>query len=176
MKINQVVSVFILLLVTVGLSQANENLYDSRPNLNDTFIDKVDRLFAPWSKGDSPGAAVIVVKDGQILLKKGYGLANLENKKPIEPDTAFLLGSITKQFTAMAIMMLAERGNLRYENPLSKFLPEFPPYARQITIRHLLNHMAGFPEYDDLFSKAASSTKTIRGRRRLNQAALSRQR
>jgi CubicO group peptidase (beta-lactamase class C family) len=72
------------------------NLHDSRPNLNDTSIDKVERLFAPWSKGDTPGAAVNVVKDGQILLKKGYGLANLENKKPIEPDTAFLLGSITK--------------------------------------------------------------------------------
>src|SRR5262245_62245905 len=113
MKINHVVSVFILLLVTVGLSQANENLCDSRPNLNETLIDKVDRLFAPWSNGDTPGAAVIVIKDGQILLKKGYGLANLENKNPIEPDTAFLLGSVTKQFTAMAIMMLANRKSTR---------------------------------------------------------------
>jgi CubicO group peptidase (beta-lactamase class C family) len=126
MNKNQVVPAFLLVLVTFGLSQTNGNLYGSRPNLNDTFIDKVDRLFAPWSEGDTPGAAVIVVKDSQVLLKKGYGLANLENKKPIEPDTTFLLGSITKQFTAMAIMMLAERGNLRYENPLTrwKLLPE----------------------------------------------------
>jgi len=159
MNRNQVVSVFLLLLVTFGLSQANGNLWDSRPILNDTYIDKVDRLFALWSKGDTPGAAVIVIKDGQILLKKGYGLANLESKNPIEPDTAFLLGSVTKQFTAMAIMMLAERGNLRYEYPLSKFFPEFPPYARQITVRHLLNHMAGFPEYDDLFLESGKLDK-----------------
>jgi len=159
MKKKQIVPALLLVLATFGLSYTNGSLYDSRPNLDDTFIDKVDRLFAPWSKGDSPGAAVIVIKDSQILLKKGYGLANLENKKPIEPDTAFLLASITKQFTAMAIMMLAERGNLRYENPLSKYFPEFPPYARQITIRHLLNHMAGFPEYDELFLESGKLDK-----------------
>jgi len=159
MNRNQVVSVLLLLIITFGLPRANGNICDSRPNLNDTPIDKVDRLFAPWSKGDTPGAAVIVIKDGQILLKKGYGLANLESKNPIGPDTTFLLGSVTKQFTAMAIMMLAERGNLRYENPLSKFFPEFPPYARKITIRHLLNHMAGFPEYDDLFLESGKLDK-----------------
>jgi hypothetical protein len=69
MNRNQVVSVLLLLLVTFGLSHANGNLWDSRPILNDTLIDKVDRLFAPWNKGDTPGAAVIVIKDGQILLK-----------------------------------------------------------------------------------------------------------
>jgi len=84
-------------------------------------------------------------------LKKGYGLANLEKKQPIDPDTAFLLGSVTKQFTAMAIMILAERGKLRYEDTLSGFFPEFPPYAQKITLRNLLQHTAGFPEYDDLF-------------------------
>ena len=148
---NKILLVLLFTLVTFDLSQTNVNLYDSRPNLNDTFADRTDTLFAPWSKGDTPGASVIVIKDGRILLKRGYGLANLENKRPIEPDTAFLLGSVTKQFTAMAIMMLAERGKLRYESPLSKFFPEFPPYAQQITVRHLLNHTAGFPEYDDLF-------------------------
>jgi CubicO group peptidase (beta-lactamase class C family) len=116
-----------------------------------TAVERVDALMAPWSKGDTPGAAILVIKDGQVLLKKGYGLANLESKQPIGPDTAFLLGSITKQFTAMAIMILAERGKLRYEDPLSRFFPEFPPYAQKITLRHLLQHTAGFPEFDDLF-------------------------
>lgn len=111
---------------------------------------KVDALLAPWSKGDTPGAAIIVIKDGQVLLKKGYGLANLETKQPIDPDTAFLLCSVTKQFTAMSIMILVERGKLRYEDVLPSFFPEFPPYAQNITIRHLLQHTAGFPEYDDL--------------------------
>lgn len=116
-----------------------------------TPAEKVDALLAPWSQGDTPGAAILVIKDGQVLLKKGYGLANLETRQPIDPDTAFLLCSVTKQFTAMAVMILAERGKLRYEDPLSSFFPEFPPYAQRITVRHLLQHTAGLPEYDDLF-------------------------
>jgi CubicO group peptidase (beta-lactamase class C family) len=115
------------------------------------ITEKVDALFAPWSKGGTPGAAVIVIRDGTILLKKGYGLANLEEKRPITTDTVFRLASVTKQFTAMSIMMLAERGKLKYEYPLASFFPEFPPYASKITVRHLLNHMAGFPEYDELW-------------------------
>jgi CubicO group peptidase (beta-lactamase class C family) len=112
---------------------------------------QVDALLAPWSKGDTPGAAITVIENGRVLLEKGYGLANLETKQPIDPDTAFLLCSVTKQFTAMSIMILAERGKLRYDDALSSFFPEFPPYAQKITIRHLLQHTAGLPEYDDLF-------------------------
>jgi CubicO group peptidase (beta-lactamase class C family) len=69
------------------------------------------------------------------------------------PETVFRLASITKQFTAMSIMMLAERGKLKYEDSLARFFPEFPPYASKVTVRHLLNHMAGFPEYDELWLK-----------------------
>lgn len=116
-----------------------------------TPADQVDALLKPWSQGDTPGAAIIVIKEGQVLLKRGYGLANLESRQPIGPDTSFLLCSLTKQFTAMAVMILAERGKLRYEDTLSSFFPEFPPYAQKVTIRHLLQHTAGFPEYDDLF-------------------------
>ena len=115
---------------------------------------RVDALFAPWSKGDTPGAAVIVIRNGQVLFEKGYGLANLETRTPIRPDTAFLLASLTKQFTAMAVMMLAERGKIRYEDPLTRFFPHFPLYAQKITVRHLLNHTAGFPEYDDLWIRS----------------------
>ncbi|HEY6111408.1 MAG TPA: serine hydrolase domain-containing protein [Chthoniobacterales bacterium] len=113
--------------------------------------EKVDVLFAPWSKGDTPGAAVIVIQNGKVLLKKGYGLADLETKQPITPDTAFRLASLTKQFTAMAVMMLADRGKLSFEDSLSKFFPEFPPYAQKVTVRHLLNHTAGFPEFEQLW-------------------------
>lgn len=116
-----------------------------------TNIDEVDTLLNPWNNTETPGASVIVIKDGRTLLKKGYGLSNIEKKTLIGPDTAFLLGSVTKQFTAMAIMMLAERGKLKYEDSLTKYFPEFPAYAEKITIRHLLNHTAGLPEYDALF-------------------------
>ena len=154
---SRVPHILLFTLVTFVLSQTNQ--YASGANRTETFADRTDSLFAPWSKGDTPGASVIVIRDGQILLKKGYGLANVENKRPIGPDTAFLLGSVTKQFTAMAIMMLAERGKLRYESPLTEFFPEFPPYAQQITVRHLLNHTAGFPEYDDLFLESGKFDK-----------------
>jgi len=111
---------------------------------------QVDALLAPWAKDDSPGAAVMVIRDGQVLHSKGYGLANRETREAFRPDTPSLIGSVTKQFTAMAAMMLAERGKLAYDDPLAKFFPEFPPYARQITIRHLLNHTSGLPIFDEL--------------------------
>src|SRR5688572_22776090 len=133
-------SVLVLALTTLVLAQTDIQRVDSRPDSDKSAADRVDALFAPWSKGDTPGAAVLVIKDGKVLLKKGYGLASLETRKPIDPDTAFLLGSITKPFTAMAIMILAERKKLHYEDSLSKFFPEFPPYAQKVTVRHLLQH------------------------------------
>ncbi|HNX30497.1 MAG TPA: serine hydrolase domain-containing protein [Holophaga sp.] len=114
-------------------------------------IEKVDRLFAPWNRPDTPGAAVAVIRDGRILMEKCYGSADLGKGTLIGPDTAFRLGSVTKQFTAMAVMQLAERGKLSYEDPLSKYFPVFPAYARKITLRHLLQHTAGLPEYEALF-------------------------
>ena len=151
MKRVLVAAVLSITLAQSVLAQAVGSSSSQASNAGGAASERVDALFAPWSKGDTPGAAVIIIQDGKVLLKKGYGLANLETKRPITPDTAFLLASVTKQFTAMAIMMLGERGMLKYEDPLSKFFPEFPPYAEKITVRHLLNHTAGFPEYDDLW-------------------------
>jgi len=102
---------------------------------------------------------VLVVQDRRIVHKKGYGLADIAANAPITPNTAFDLGSISKPFTAMAIMMLAERGELRYGDPLSRFFPEFPSYARKITIWHLLHHSHGFPDYEGLFVKSGMIDK-----------------
>ena len=113
---------------------------------------EVDSLLARWNQPELPGAAVLVVHCGQILHKKGYGLADLALQRPMAPDTLFELGSITKPFTALAIMMLAERRQLRYDQSLMDFFPDFPPWARQITLRHLLTHTAGIPEYEELFA------------------------
>ncbi len=74
----------------------------------------------------------------------------LDARTPITPETQFLLASVTKQFTATAIMILAERGKLQFDDPLAKFCPEFPAYAKTITIRHLLNHTAGLTQYQEL--------------------------
>lgn len=120
---------------------------------------QVDALMAQLSKGETPGAAILVVQDGRVLLKKGYGLSNVEAKEAISPNTVFDLASVSKQFTAMAIMMLAERGKLGLDDPLTKFFPEFPAYAQKITVRHLLNHTSGLPDYMGIFTATGKIDK-----------------
>jgi CubicO group peptidase (beta-lactamase class C family) len=113
---------------------------------------QVDGLFALWSQEGMPGAVVGVFQAGEVLYQQGYGLADLKTGEDIRPDrTAFLLASVTKPFTALAVLILAERGCLCYDSPLSLFFPQFQGTARTITIRHLLQHTAGLPEYDALF-------------------------
>jgi CubicO group peptidase (beta-lactamase class C family) len=107
---------------------------------------QVDALLAQYTREGEPGAVVMVIQGGKIVHQKGYGLADLENKRPIGLDTAFDLASVSKQFTAMAIMMLVERRKLSYDDKLSKFFPELPPYAKAISVRHLLNHTSGLPD------------------------------
>jgi CubicO group peptidase (beta-lactamase class C family) len=104
---------------------------------------QVDALFAPFNQGNSPGVAVLVMQNGEVVHHKGYGLARLDTKEPIGPDTAFDLASTSKPFTSMAVMILAERSKLSYDDPLSKFFSEFPPYAQKVTIRNLLTHTSG---------------------------------
>jgi CubicO group peptidase (beta-lactamase class C family) len=107
----------------------------------------VDKIFAEWSKPGAPGAAVGVIKDGKLIYAKGYGLANLEYDIPNDADSVFRIASTSKQFTAACIVLLAERGELNLTDTLDKFLPDFPDYAKDITIRHLLNHTSGIRDY-----------------------------
>jgi len=107
-------------------------------------------------RSDAPGAAVMVIRDGKIVHQKGYGLANVEAKTPIDEHTMFDLASVSKQFTAMAIMILAERGKLSYDDPLTKFFPELLAYAAKITVRHLLNHTSGLPDYMGEYQKVGN--------------------
>jgi len=94
----------------------------------------------------------MLVLNGRIEYGKVFGFADLEARRPIAPNTQFLLASLTKQFTAMAIMILAERHRLQFDDTLAKFCPEFPGYARSITIRNLLNHTAGLTQYQELLA------------------------
>src|SRR5438046_3520114 len=109
----------------------------------------VDALFHDFDQADAPGAAVIVIKEGNPLFAKGYGLADLEKRIPCTTNTNFRLASVTKQFTAMAVLILAEEGQLSLEDRLPKFFPEFPEYGEAITLRHLLTHTSGLPDYED---------------------------
>jgi CubicO group peptidase (beta-lactamase class C family) len=110
----------------------------------------IDELFSHAFKPDGPGAAVIVAKDGNVVFRKGYGMANLELGVPVRPEMVFRLGSITKQFTAAAILMLARQGKLSVTDDITRFLPDFPTQGRRITIENLLTHTSGLKDYTSL--------------------------
>lgn len=100
----------------------------------------LDTLFAAAYPPDQPGAAVIVTQAGRPVFRKAYGMANLELQVPVRPETVFRVGSVTKQFTAVAILMLMEEGLLALDDPLEKFLPGYPVHGHTITVEHLLTH------------------------------------
>ncbi len=123
--------------------------------LQDDPVKLTDDLAAKSVKPDGPGAAVLVMKDGKVLHKKGYGLANLEHKAPVTADSVFDLASLSKQFTAMAVMLLADRGTLAFEDDARKLLPELPEHdkARPIRIVDLLHQVSGLPDYLNLLDQ-----------------------
>jgi len=114
---------------------------------------QVDALFAKFSNSQEPGCAVLVIKDGKAVFRKGYGVTDLRSPQPIGPETNFRLASLTKQFTAMAIMLLVHDGKLKYGDHLTDVFPDFPAYGQAITIRQLLNHTSGLLDYEDILEK-----------------------
>ncbi len=110
----------------------------------------IDHLFADFSLPGVPGASAMLIEDGKILLAANYGLANLETGAACSTDTDYRLASVTKQFTAMSIMILAERGKLSLDDHLAKFFPGYPAHGKDITVRHLLTHTSGLLDYEDL--------------------------
>jgi CubicO group peptidase (beta-lactamase class C family) len=115
------------------------------------LTDKADRVFADWNTTSSPGCALAVVKDGHIVYEHGYGMANLELNIAITPQSVFDIGSVSKQITAMAMLLLAQEHKLSLDDDVRKYLPEIPDYGSTITIRHMLHHTSGLRNYDDLF-------------------------
>src|SRR6266704_5336307 len=112
--------------------------------------DQIDSIFSHLIAADAPGAAVLVIHNGRAVFQRGYGVTDLRRRTKINPQTNFRLASVTKQFTAMAIMLLLHDGKLRYVDRLTDIFPGFPPYGRAISIRHLLNHTSGLQDYEDL--------------------------
>ncbi len=115
----------------------------------DTQIDFVFSAIQPTG----PGVAVLVNEEGRILFEKGYGVGDLRSLSKIDPQTNFRLASVTKQFTAMAIMLLVHDGKLHYDDHLTDIFPGFPAYGKDITIRNLLSHTSGLPEYEELMER-----------------------
>jgi CubicO group peptidase (beta-lactamase class C family) len=110
---------------------------------------------------DAPGLAVLVRKNGQTVFERGYGVRDLRSNAKIDAHTNFRLASFTKQFTAMAIMLLVHDGKPRHDETLAEIFPDFPAYGKSITIRNLLNHTSGLPDYEDLMDAAEKAKGPI---------------
>ncbi len=118
-----------------------------------------DYIHAEMAKQHVPGLALLVSRGGTIIRAEGYGLANVELEVPVKPETIFQSGSVGKQFTATAVMMLVEEGKIELDDPLTKYFPEAPAAWKQVTIRELLSHTAGFTDYPKDFDMRKDYTE-----------------
>jgi N-acyl-D-aspartate/D-glutamate deacylase len=115
-----------------------------------SLSEKAAALVAGFDRPDAPGGTIAILRNGEVAYAAGFGLADVAAKTRAEPQTNYRLASVSKQFTAMAIMTLKQRGALGYDDPISQYFPDFPPIGRQITIRHLLWHTSGVIDYESL--------------------------
>ena len=137
----------VALLLSLGARAASAQVPDSVLRL-------VDRAFDSWRDTNGPGCALGVSRGGSLLYERGYGMANLETMTPIRPTSIFHVASVSKQFTAAAIMLLEADGKLSVDDDIRKYLPEIPDYGTPITIRHLLTHTSGLRDQWDLLAFA----------------------
>ena len=142
---------FCLALVLLALGVPSQSQAQSSEGSREK---QIDTLFSGVTSPDSPGFAALVRQNGKTIFEHSYGVRDLRTKSKIDAHTNFRLASFTKQFTAMAIMLLVRDGKLRYDEKLSEIFPDFPDYGKAITVRNLLNHTSGLPDYEDLMEAA----------------------
>lgn len=136
-----VAAVFMLLISTASVAQT----------LNPKQMTaELDRMLSEQFKQGAPGCAALVAVKGQIIYKKAFGMANIELDVAMQPDNVFRIGSITKQFTAVAILQLMEQGKLKLDDEITKFIPDYPTNGHIITIEHLLTHTSGIKSYTNV--------------------------
>jgi CubicO group peptidase (beta-lactamase class C family) len=146
-----ILNCFTLLSERVGAQQNTQLTRGDEPQA------KLKAEFAALATANTPGLAVLLKQDGKVLFEQGFGVRDLRAKVKIDAHTNFRLASCTKQFTAMAIMLLVHDGKLRYNETLTEIFPNFPAYGKTITVRNLLNHTSGLPDYEDLMDAAAKA-------------------
>jgi len=127
----------------------------------ETIAERVDKIFAPWDRPNSPGCALGVIKDGEFIYRRGYGMANLEHDVPLSSQSAFYIASTSKQFAAASVILAAEQGFLSLDDDIRKYVPEIPDYGKTITIRHLLHHTSGLRDYLTLWDLASEEFPDI---------------
>lgn len=125
-----------------------------QPPVAPTIQGRLDGLLAPLSTGAAPGCAAGIIKEGRWVARGGYGFASIERGVRITPDTIFYAASVSKQFTAAALLRLAELGKASLDDDVRKYVPELPEYSPPITIRHLVHQTSGLPDYHRLAVEA----------------------
>jgi CubicO group peptidase (beta-lactamase class C family) len=128
-----------------GVDSESESAPDDR-----LLAAQVDQLFTEWDKPTSPGCALAIMRDGHIIYERGYGVADLDHDVKITPTTVFQVGSMSKQFTAASVLMLAQEGKLSLDDEATKYVPELPKFGVPITLRHLLHRTSGLRDYPGL--------------------------
>ena len=112
----------------------------------------IDAIFEPWNRADSPGCTVGAIREGRLVFRKGYGMANLDYAVPNSPAMVYYVGSVSKQFTAAAIALLAQEGRISLDDPVRRYIPELPDYGTPMTLRHLVHHTSGLRDIYTLMS------------------------
>ncbi|MGX4640976.1 serine hydrolase [Massilia sp. SYSU DXS3249] len=140
-------AVCVAVLVLAGAPMAGVQAAPAAVQSQQSMAAAIDASIGAHYKADEPGATVIVVKDGKTVFRKAYGMADSIGKQAMTPDAVLRLGSITKQFTAVAILMLAEEGKLSLTDDITRFFPDYPTKGKAITVEHLLTHTSGIKSY-----------------------------
>ena len=138
------------LLMAVTLSLSGQGAAPARP----PRAAAIDRVFAEWNRAGSPGCALAIFENGKIAYERGYGMADLEHDTPITPETVFYIGSVAKQFTAMAAALAILQGRLGPDDDVRRYVPELPDYGRPIAVRHLIHHTSGLRDVNALMALA----------------------
>jgi CubicO group peptidase (beta-lactamase class C family) len=148
---------FLALLVASTLALAEP------PLPPDKLAAKLDAAVSPLFQRDQPGGAVLFARDGKVIYRKAFGLAERDNGIPLAPDSIFRIGSITKQMTAAAIFRLVDEGKVALEDDITKYLPDYPAKGKHITVHNLLTHSAGLRSYTDILVEPSTLTldKTV---------------
>ena len=139
----------ILLLLSISLC-----VFSSKAQISTTQKQKIEQLFTDWKKPNRPGGVITIIKDGKNVFSKAYGLASLEYEIPNTKKTIFNIGSVSKQFTAMGIILLHLKGVLSIDDDIRKHLPDLPDFGEKITIRNMLHHTSGLRSFHALLSLA----------------------
>ena len=137
MIVKRIYSLFLIIFIAVSTAFAQ-----------DTLENRIRSILSPALDDDGPGFSVSILKDGEVMVEKTFGYANLDERELVTTDTKFNLGTLSGQFTAMGIMILKDDGKLQYKDKVSQYIEGLPEYAMGITIKHLLEESTGFPYLD----------------------------